>query len=74
MSQSSRSAVEQGDEADEAFGGTRARQASMAFVKVPPHAREARDCRGHRFAAYPRCSVDAQGNARSVRLLSQNAS
>jgi hypothetical protein len=30
----------------------------MAFVKVPPHARAGQDGRGHRFAAYPRCSAD----------------
>jgi hypothetical protein len=30
----------------------------MAFVKVPPHARAAAAARGHRFAAYPRCSTD----------------
>jgi hypothetical protein len=31
----------------------------MAFVKVPPHARAAAAARGHRFAAYPRCSADS---------------
>ena len=30
----------------------------MALVKVPPHARAGWDGRGHRFAAYPRCSTD----------------
>jgi hypothetical protein len=30
----------------------------MALVKVPPHARAAFVRRGHRFAAYPRCSAD----------------
>jgi hypothetical protein len=31
----------------------------MALVKVPPHARAGeRHERGHRFAAYPRCSAD----------------
>jgi hypothetical protein len=30
----------------------------MALVKVPPHARVVPDGRGHRFAAYPRCSAD----------------
>jgi hypothetical protein len=30
----------------------------MAFVKVPPHARAVSFGRGHRFAAYPRCSAD----------------
>src|SRR5512143_1042510 len=32
----------------------------MASVKVPPHARAGRNGRGHRFAAYPRCSVDCR--------------
>ncbi len=51
--------AEQGDEADEAFGGTVARlAASMARTKVPPHARAVAVGRGHRFAAYPRCSTD----------------
>jgi hypothetical protein len=50
-------AVQQGDEADEAFGGTNPRAASGAQPEVPPHAREVRDCRGHPFAAYPRCSA-----------------
>jgi hypothetical protein len=45
-------AVEQGDEADEAFGGM------VARMDMPPHARAARNGRGHRFAAYPRCSAD----------------
>ena len=45
---------EQGDEADEAFGGTRIRGR-----KVPPHARAGRGTAGHRFAAYRRCSADA---------------
>jgi hypothetical protein len=53
--------AEQGDEADEAFGGTNPRAASGAQPEVPPHAREVRDCRGHRFAAYPRCSTDVGG-------------
>jgi len=30
----------------------------MASVKVPPHARAGSFARGHRFAAYPRCSAD----------------
>jgi hypothetical protein len=34
-----RLAAEQGDEADEAFGGTNARAASGAHPEVPPHAR-----------------------------------
>jgi hypothetical protein len=46
------SAVEQAHEADEAFGGT------VARMEVPPHARAGLDGRGHRFAAYPRCSTD----------------
>jgi hypothetical protein len=48
--------VEQGDEADEAFGGM------VARMDMPPHARAARDGRGHRFAAYPRCSTDLSGS------------
>jgi protein-S-isoprenylcysteine O-methyltransferase Ste14 len=32
----------------------------MTFVKVPPHARAAFVRRGHRFAAYPRCSTDPE--------------
>ena len=48
-------AVEQGDEADEAFGGTNPRAASGARPQVPPHARAVSIGRGHRFAAYPRC-------------------
>ncbi len=31
----------------------------MASVKAPPHGRAGQDGRGHRFAAYPRCSADA---------------
>ncbi len=53
-----RQAAEQGDEADEAFGGTNPRAASGAQPEVPPHARAAAAARGHRFAAYPRCSTD----------------
>jgi hypothetical protein len=53
-----RHAAEQGDEADEAFGGTNPR-ASGARPEVPPHARAVPFLRGHRFAAYPRCSTDA---------------
>src|SRR5512144_989870 len=30
----------------------------MALAKVPPHARAGAVARGHRFAAYPRCSAD----------------
>jgi hypothetical protein len=41
-------AAEQGDEADEAFGGM------VARMDMPPHARAGRVGRGHRFAAYPR--------------------
>jgi hypothetical protein len=51
-------AAEQGDEADEAFGGTNPRAASGAQPEVPPNARAAADTRGHRIAAYPRCSTD----------------
>jgi ketosteroid isomerase-like protein len=50
-----RGAAEQGDEADEAFGGM------VASMDMPPHARAACVWRGHRFAAYPRCSVDYGG-------------
>jgi hypothetical protein len=31
----------------------------MPSVEVPPHARAATAARGHRFAAYPRCSADS---------------
>jgi hypothetical protein len=51
--------VEQGDEADEAFGGTNPRAASGVRPEVPPHARAVPFGRGHRFAAYPRCSTDS---------------
>src|SRR5512135_2429773 len=51
-------AAEQGDEADEAFGGTNPRAASGARPEVPPNARAVSVGRGHRFAAYPRCSAD----------------
>ena len=47
-----RDAAEQGDEADEAFGGM------VARMDMPPHARDCQHGRGHRFAAYPRCSTD----------------
>jgi hypothetical protein len=53
-----RRAAEQGDEADEAFGGTNPRAASGAQPEVPPNARAAAAARGHRFAAYPRCCAD----------------
>jgi len=56
-------AVEQGDEADEAFGGTNPRAASGARPEVPPNARAACVRRGHRFAAYPRCSTDIERSA-----------
>jgi hypothetical protein len=46
------SAAEQGDEADEAFGGM------VAGMDMPPHARAVSFGRGHRFAAYPRCWAD----------------
>jgi hypothetical protein len=51
-------AAQQGDEADEAFGGTNPRAASGARPEVPPNARAVSIGRGHRFAAYPRCSAD----------------
>jgi hypothetical protein len=51
-------AAEQGDEADEAFGGM------VAGTDMPPHARAGLDGRGHRFAAYPRCSADLRGSKR----------
>ena len=56
-----RGAAEQGDEADEAFGGTNPRAASGARPEVPPNARAGQDGRGHRFAAYPRCWADSGG-------------
>src|SRR5207247_10424175 len=40
-------AAEQGDEADEAFGGM------VARMDMPLHARAGQIERGHRFAAYP---------------------
>ena len=58
-------AAQQGDEADEAFGGTNPRAASGAQPEVPPNARAGQNGRGHRFAAYPRCSTDV----RRVRAL-----
>ena len=51
---SDRAAAQQADEADEAFGGT------VARMEVPPHARAGRVGRGHRFAAYRRCSTDVE--------------
>jgi hypothetical protein len=51
--------AEQADEADEAFGGT------VARMEVPPHARAGQDGRGHRFAAYARCSTDYGGAMRA---------
>jgi hypothetical protein len=48
-------AAEQGDEADEAFGGM------VSGMDMPPHSRAAEVGRGHRFAAYPRCSADSGG-------------
>jgi hypothetical protein len=62
-------AAEQGDEADEAFGGTNPRAASGAQPEVPPHARDVRDCRGHRFAAYPPCSADTEAQAHGLNGL-----
>lgn len=47
--------VQQGDEADEAFGGT------VPRMEAPPHARAVSFGRGHRLAAYPRCSPDQRG-------------
>ncbi len=41
----------------------------MALVKVPPHARAAAAARGHRFAAYPRCSTDLWGRTMNGVLL-----
>jgi GNAT superfamily N-acetyltransferase len=41
----------------------------MAFVKVPPHARAAAAARGHRFAAYPRCSTPSAGVGVDARLV-----
>ena len=52
-------AAEQGDEADEAFGGM------VARMDMPPHARAVTFGRGHRFAAYPRCWTDPSGNRRA---------
>ena len=57
-----RQAAEQADEADEAFGGT------VASTKVPPHARAGQVGRGHRFAAYPRCSADVTSSGRATRV------
>jgi hypothetical protein len=55
-------AAEQGDEADEALGGT------VAGMEVPPHARAGQVGRRHRFAAYSRCSADvALRNGRPKR-------
>ena len=45
-------AAQQGDEADEAFGGTVTRQ-KCRLMPAPVNFG-----RGHRFAAYPRCSAD----------------
>jgi hypothetical protein len=45
-------AAEQGDEADEAFGGTVTRQ-KCRLMPAPVNFGS-----GHRFAAYPRCSAD----------------
>ena len=61
-----RGAAEQGDEADEAFGGM------VASMDMPPHARAGlRHGRGHRFAAYPRCSADlAQRRGETGRMRS----
>jgi hypothetical protein len=52
-------AVEQGDEADEAFAGA-------GQTVAPAHARAVPFLRGHRFAAYRQCSTDhgERGTAR----------
>ena len=42
----------------------------MALAKVPPNARAVSFGRGHRFAAYPRCSADTCGNGENVRVSS----
>ena len=42
-------AVEEGEEADEAFARM------VARMDMPPHARAVSIGRGQRFAAYPRC-------------------
>jgi hypothetical protein len=55
-------AAQQADEADEASGGT------VARMEVPPHARADRVGRGHRFAAYPRCSADSGGGDGTDRV------
>ena len=60
-------AAEQADEADEAFGGI------VASMDMPPHARAGGAGRGHRFAAYPRCSADA-ANARRAGVRGGGAS
>jgi hypothetical protein len=52
-----RGAAEQGDEADEAFGGTVPRQ-KCRLMPAPVNFG-----RGHRFAAYPRCSTDVSEGA-----------
>ena len=52
-------ATEQGDEADEAFGGTVPRTKCRL---MPAPARN----RGHRFAAYRQCSADAGVKARRI--------
>jgi hypothetical protein len=57
----SREAAQQGDEADEAFGGM------VARMDMPPHARAGQNGRGHRFAAYPRCSADTGGTGMNER-------
>ena len=53
-----RSAAEQGDEADEAFGGTNPRAASGAAAGGAASCPRGGYGRGHRFAAYPRCWAD----------------
>jgi hypothetical protein len=67
-------AVEQGDEADEAFGGTNPRAASGARPEVPPNARAGWIGRGHRFAAYPRCSTTSAGVMRCATAFAVSSS
>src|SRR5512140_1270002 len=52
-------AVEQADEADEAFGGTRLANDDRPDGGAASCPR-GQNRRGHRFAAYPRCSTDAR--------------
>src|SRR5512143_49253 len=63
-------AAEQGDEVDEALGGM------VARMDMPPHAHAVPVGRGHRFAAYPRCSADLRprGRLREVNACAIRAS